>query len=73
MYNGYHFGGMHFIWWLIWIMFLLTIFASPYEIPGQRSRRQSPLDILQNRLASGQITNEEYQEKKTMLERDLAK
>ena len=73
MYNGYHFGGMHFIWWFIWIMFLLTIFASPYEIPGQRSRRQSPLDILQNRLASGQITNEEYQEKKTMLERDLAK
>ena len=73
MYNGYHFGGMHFIWWLIWIMFLLTIFASPYEISGQRSRRQSPLDILQNRLASGQITNEEYQEKKTMLERDLAK
>ena len=73
MYDGYHFGGMHFIWWFIWIMFLLTIFASPYEIPGQRSRRQSPLDILQNRLASGQITNEEYQEKKTMLERDLAK
>ena len=73
MYNGYHFGGMHFIWWLIWIMFLLTIFASPYEIPGQRSRRQSPLDILQNRLASGQITNEEYQEKKTMLENDLAR
>ena len=73
MYNGYHFGGMHFIWWFIWIMFLLTIFASPYEIPGQRSRRQSPLDILQNRLASGQITNEEYQEKKTMLENDLAR
>ena len=73
MYDGYHFGGMHFIWWFIWIMFLLTIFASPYEIPGQRSRRQSPLDILQNRLASGQITNEEYQEKKTMLERDLTK
>lgn len=73
MYDGYHVGGMHLIWWLIWVMFLLTVFVSPYEIPGQRSKRQSPLDILQNRLASGQITNEEYQEKKTMLERDLAK
>lgn len=68
MYNGYHWGGMHLIWWFIWIMFIVTIFATPYEIPGQRSRRQSPLDILKNRLASGQITNEEYQEKKTMLE-----
>lgn len=73
MYDGYHVGGMHLIWWLIWVMFLLTIFVSPYEIPGQRSRIKSPLDILQNRLASGQITNEEYQEKKTMLESDLAK
>ena len=73
MYDGYHVGGMHLIWWLIWVMFLLTVFVSPYDIPGQRSKRQSPLDILQNRLASGQITNEEYQEKKTMLEHDLAK
>ena len=73
MYDGYHVGGMHLIWWLIWVMFLLTIFVSPYDIPGQRSKRQSPLDILKNRFASGQITNEEYQEKKTMLENDLAK
>ncbi len=73
MYDGYHVGGMHLIWWLIWVMFLLTVFVSPYEIPGQRSKRQSPLDILQNRLASGQITNEEYQEKKTLLESGLAK
>ena len=73
MYDGYHVGGMHLIWWLIWVMFLLTIFVSPYDIPGQRSKRQSPLDILKNRFASGQITNEEYQEKKTMLESDLAK
>ena len=73
MYDGYHFGGMHLIWWFIWVMFMVTIFATPYEIPGQRRRKDSPLDILKNRFASGQITNEEYQEKKTMLERDLAK
>ena len=54
-------------------MFLLTIFATPYNIPGQRSRKDSPLDILKNRLASGQITSEEYQEKKTMIESDSAK
>jgi putative membrane protein len=35
--------------------------------------KDSPLDILQRRLASGEITNEEYQEKKNILESDLAK
>ena len=73
MYEGYHFWGMHLIWWFIWMMFLVTIFATPYNIPGQRMRKDSPLDILQKRLASGEITNEEYQEKKTLLESGLAK
>ncbi len=72
MSNGYHFGGMHFIWWFIWIIFMVIIFATPYDIPGQRRRKDSSLDILQKRFASGEITNEEYQEKKTMLESNSA-
>ncbi len=73
MYNGYHFWGMHFIWWFFWAVMLFWIFATPYNIPGQRRKKDSPLDILKKRLASGQITNEEYQQKKTMLESDSAK
>ena len=73
MYNNYFFGGMHLIWWLLWIMLLFWIFAIPYNIPGQRKKKDSPLDILQKRFASGQITNEEYQEKKNILENDSAK
>jgi hypothetical protein len=42
----------------------------PYNIPGQRSKKDSPLDILHKRLASGEITNEEYNEKKRMLQND---
>jgi putative membrane protein len=73
-YNGYHFFGMHLIWWIIWIILIFWIFALPYRIPGQRYyMKDSPLDILQRRLASGEITNEEYQEKKNILESDLAK
>jgi len=71
-YNGYHFGGMHLIWWCIWIFFLFWIFATPYRIPFQRMKKDSPLDILQRRFALGEITNEEYQEKKKILENDLA-
>lgn len=68
MHEGYHFVGMHFFWWFVWIMFILWIFATPYYVPFQEKKKNSPFDILKNRLASGQITNEEYQEKKKILE-----
>jgi putative membrane protein len=73
MYDGYHFGGMHLIWWFIWMVFIFWVFATPYDIPGQRKKKDSPLDILQKRFASGQITKEKYQEHKALLEKDLSK
>jgi len=72
-YYGYHFGGMYLIWWLVWLVFLFSIFALPYNISGQRMQKDSPLDILKKRLASREIKTEEYQEKKKILESDLAK
>ena len=71
-YDGYHIMGMHLIWWFVWMMLLVWIFLTPWAIPGQRSRKDSALDILQQRFASGQITNEEYNEKKKILIRDLS-
>jgi putative membrane protein len=71
MYDGYHFGGMHLIWWFVWVSLLFTIFATPDEIPYQRSRRKTALDVLQNRFAAGSMTTEEYQEKKRILEQEL--
>ncbi len=70
MYNGYQFWGMDLIWWVIWILLLFWIFAIPYRIPGQRHRPDSPLEILQRRFASGQISKETYQESKAILEKD---
>ncbi len=72
MYDGYHFWGMHLIWWFVWFSLLFTIFATPFEIPYQRSRRKTALDVLQNRFAAGSMTKEDYQEKKRILEIDLA-
>ena len=65
-YNNY-FGGMHFFWWAFWVMMLIWVFAIPYNIPGQRFKVDSPLDTLKKRLASGQITTEQYQELKKTL------
>ncbi|MEP7231983.1 MAG: SHOCT domain-containing protein [Ginsengibacter sp.] len=71
MYEGYHFGGMHLIWWFIWIGFIIWIFATPWNVPGQQKKKESPLDILQRRFASNQITKEDYQERKKILENDI--
>jgi putative membrane protein len=68
MYEGYHFIGMHFFWWFVWVSIIIWIFAVPYNIPGQRYKRDSSLDILKKRLASGEINNTEYQEMKSVLD-----
>jgi putative membrane protein len=73
MFYTNNYGGMNLIWWAIWVIALFWIFIMPYDIPGQRRKKDSPLDILQKRFASGQITTEEYQEKKKILENDLVK
>lgn len=71
-YNGF-FCGMHLVWWLIWGTMLFWIFATPYNMPGQRMKKDAPLYILQKRFAAGLITNEEYLEKKRILESGLNK
>lgn len=62
-----NFVGMHLIQWIIWVLFLFWIFATPWNIPGQRSKKDSPLDILKKRFANGEITKEEYEEFKKNL------
>jgi putative membrane protein len=73
MYFNNYFWGMHFIWWALWAVLLFWIFALPYDIPGQRKRKDSPLDILKKRFALGQITAAEFDEKKGVLGIKLAK
>ena len=70
--DGYDFWGMHLVWWFVWVVLLFWMFATPYDVPGQRRRKDSALDVLQKRFASGQITNEEYQASKKTLEKDSA-
>jgi len=66
-----NFGGMNFIWWFVWMILMFWIFATPYNVPGQRVKKDAPLDLLKKRFASGQITKEEYLEHKKILEIDI--
>jgi putative membrane protein len=69
MYYEHYYGGMNFIWWAIWVIMLFWIFAIPYDIPGQRNQKETPLGILKKRFASGKINLEEYEEMKKNLEK----
>lgn len=68
MFDGNHYWGMHLVWWFVWLAFIVWIFFTPYNIPGQKIKKDTPLDILKKRLASGQINNEEYLEKKNLMQ-----
>ncbi len=68
LYDGYHFVGIHFAWWLIWVVIIFWIFATPYNIPGQRAKNRSALHLLKKRLTSGQINKEEFLEKRKLLQ-----
>ncbi len=68
LYIGYYFGGMHFIWWFIWMGLIIWIFLTPWRVPGARRRKDAPLDILQKRFASGQLAQDQYLTLKKILE-----
>lgn len=65
-----HFGGMHFIWWIIWIVLLIWIFLIPTDLPFRRSKNENPLDILKRRFAKGELSQQEYEESKRVLLED---
>ena len=63
-----NFWGMDLIWWCLWCAVLFWIFALPYNIPGQRFKKESPLANLHRRLATGEIGPEEFHRRKNLIE-----
>ena len=66
-YENSYLWGMHLLWWGALIVLLFWIFLLPFNIPGQRMKKDTPLDILKKQFASGAITKEEYVERKNIL------
>lgn len=68
--NTSAFLGMDFIWWIVFIVILIWIFIVPFDIPGRRKQRDSPLDILKKRFAAGDITAEVFKRDSAILKGD---
>lgn len=68
--DGHHFGGMHFFWWLFWVIIILWAIKTSRKNPNQQVKDGTPLDILKKRFANGDVTKEEYEEMKKTIEKD---
>jgi putative membrane protein len=68
-FNGWGFFGMHVFWWLFWIVLILAFFSLLTPVPRHRAR-ETPLQILQRRYAAGELSTQEYEERKARLEHD---
>ena len=72
-YDGsYAMGGMHGLWWFFWLVLIGVLVFYGWGSPSEKRRRprESPLDVLQRRLASGEIAPEQYEQRKALLDRD---
>lgn len=66
--TNFNYLGMYLGWWFFWIGIIVWIFIMPYDIPGQRNSRVRKHYILSKRYAQGQISTQEYLERKKILE-----
>ena len=71
-----HYWGMHIIWWLVWMGLFIAFFAMIDPIPRRtarvlRAQLEKPLEILRRRYAAGELTSEEYAERKAVLDREI--
>ena len=73
MYDFPHYMiGMHWFWWLFWIALIAAAWWAFSRRPpaSPNTTATTPLDRLQRRYADGEITTEEYEERKAVLLRD---
>jgi putative membrane protein len=68
---GYYWWGMSVWWWLFWTFIVIAFFAFLTPVPRSR-HRSTPIEILQRRYAAGELTSQEYEERKAKIERDQA-
>ena len=70
MQEGYSMFGMHLLWWFFWISVIFFVFL--YEPVSRKViYKNTPLELLKRHYATGNMTTEEYHERKKVLEGKL--
>lgn len=67
-YGEWGFMGMHLFWWIFWLVIGSGVVASMFAaIERPRSETEPSLVRLQRRFVDGEITRQEYEERKAIL------
>jgi putative membrane protein len=65
--------GMHFLWWIFWIaliaVLVIVLMRQQNRPPSSQSQHPEPtaLQLLERRYAAGEISTEEFEERRTHL------
>ncbi len=70
--GGFYMGGMHGLWWIFWVVLIVALVFFGWGRPSEQRRRprETSQEVLQRRLANGEITPDEYEKRKALLDRD---
>jgi putative membrane protein len=70
--SGYF--GMHFIWWCFWVILWVSFFSLLTPVPRRqwKKMREAPKDILLRRLASGEISEKEFESRTLLMTKAVA-
>lgn len=70
--GGMFMGGMHWLWWIFWLVLIGVLAYYTWARPSEQRRRprETPQQALQRRLANGEITPDDYEQRKALLDRD---
>jgi putative membrane protein len=70
--GGTFMGGMHWFWWIFWVglVGVIVFYGWGRQSEHRRRSRETPHEVLQRRLASGEIAPEEYEKRKALLDPD---
>ncbi|MEO6771733.1 MAG: SHOCT domain-containing protein [Kofleriaceae bacterium] len=61
--------GMNLFWWLFWVALIVIAFGFAVPVPRSRVRLyEDPLATLARRYAAGELTTQEYDERRARLE-----
>jgi putative membrane protein len=69
MFYTYYFFGMDLIWWMVWFV-LVTMFFHHYQPVRRKKVKSNPIDVLQYKFSTGEISVDEYEQRKRVLEID---
>lgn len=72
--HGYMMG-MHALWWFFWVAAVVAVvialgFRGRGGTSPPQEPRETPYEVLRRRLANGDISAEEYEKRKVILDQD---